>query len=123
MLTVAIEEASGGLTGTLGPVCRPGDAAVHSGDAQRGDKLKLRLKVADAMPGCATARVTVSVKTATGRTVANRTVAAVAVNRSVTVAVKLGRTLHRGSYRLVATSTDWAGNRQAHARTALLRVR
>ena len=105
------------------PVCKPGDAAVHSGDAQKGDKLKLRLKVADAMPGCTTARVRVSVKTATGRTVASRNVAAVAVNQSVTVAVKLGRTLYRGSYRLVATSTDWAGNRQAHARMAVLRVK
>jgi len=104
------------------PVCKPTDAAVGAGHARKGDKLKLRLKVADAMPGATTAKVTVSVKTATGRTVATRTVAAVALNRSVTVAVKLGRTLHRGSYRLVATSTDWAGNRQAHARTAVLRV-
>jgi hypothetical protein len=105
------------------PVCKPTDAAVGAGDAQKGDKLKLHLKVADAMPGATTAKVTVSVKTAAGRTVATRTVAAVALNRSVTVAVKLGRTLHRGSYRLVATSTDWAGNKQAHARTAVLQVK
>jgi len=105
------------------PVCKPADAAVGAGDARKGDKVKLRLKVADAMPGATTAQVTVSVKTTTGRTVATRTVAAVALNRSVTVAVKLGRTLHRGSYRLVATSTDWAGNKQAHARTAILRVK
>ena len=38
------------------------------------------------MPGCTTAKVTIRVKTATGRTVATRTVAAVALNRSVTVA-------------------------------------
>ena len=105
------------------PVCKPSDAAVRTRHAKKGDKLKLRLKVADAMPGATTARVTISVKTAAGRTVATRTVPAVAVNKSVTVAVRLGRTLHRGSYRLIATSTDWAGNRQAHARTAVLHVR
>ena len=96
---------------------------MRTGHARKSDKLKLRLKVADAMPGATTAKVTISVKTATGRTVATRTVVAVALNRSVTVAVKLGRTLHRGAYRLVATSIDWAGNRQAHARTAVLRVK
>ena len=34
------------------PACKPGDAAVKRGDAQKGDRLKLRIKVADAMPGC-----------------------------------------------------------------------
>ena len=105
------------------PVCKPSDAAVRTVHAKKGDRLKLRLKVADAMPGATTAKVTIRVKTVTGRTVATRTVSAVALNRSVTVAVKLGRTLHRGSYRLVATSTDWVGNKQAHARTAVLRVK
>ena len=41
----------------------------------------------------------------------------------VTVSLVLGTSLHRGSYRLVATSTDWAGNRQARARTAVLKVK
>jgi hypothetical protein len=105
------------------PHCRPQDDEVDAADAQRGDRLKVHLRVADAMPGCATARVTVRLKTATGRTVASRTVAAVAVNRAVTVTLKLGKTLHRGAYRLVTISTDWAGNRQAHARTAVLKVK
>ena len=105
------------------PACRPRDAAVNAGDAKKGDRLKLRLRVADAMPGCQTAKVTVSVKTSAGRTVATRTVAAVAVNRPVTVALKLARTLRHGSYRLVATSTDWAGNQQVRAKTALLKVK
>jgi hypothetical protein len=105
------------------PVCRPHATSVNAGDAKRGDKLKLRLRVADAMPGCPTARVTLSVKTAAGRTVATRTVAAVAVNQQVKVALELARTLRHGRYRLVATSTDWAGNQQARAKTAVLKVK
>jgi 5-hydroxyisourate hydrolase-like protein (transthyretin family) len=105
------------------PSCKPGDAAVKPGDAQKGDRLKLRIKVADAMPGCPSARVTLKIKSASGRTVASRTVAGVKVNTSVTVAVKLGKTLHRGTYRVVATSRDWAGNRQAKARAAVLTVK
>ena len=105
------------------PSCKPGDAAVAGGDARKGDRLKLQLKVADAMPGCPTASVTLKIKNASGRTVASRTVAGVKVNTPVTVAVKLGAALHRGSYRVVATSKDWAGNRQAKARTAVLTVK
>lgn len=105
------------------PACKPGDAAVKRGDAQKGDRLKLRIEVADAMPGCPSASVTLKIKSASGRTVASRTVAGVKVNASVTVAVKLGKTLHRGTYRVVATSRDWAGNRQAKARAAVLTVK
>lgn len=105
------------------PSCKPGDAAVAGGHARKGDRLKLRLKVVDAMPGCPTAGVTLKIKSASGRTVASRTVAAVKVNTSVTVALKLRAALHRGTYRVVATSRDWAGNRQAKARTAVLTVK
>ena len=105
------------------PSCQPGDASVAGGNAHKGDRLRLRLKVADAMPGCPTAGVTLEIKDSSGRTVAGRTVASVKVNTSVRVAVKLGAALHRGTYRVVATSRDWAGNRQAKARTAVLTVK
>ena len=105
------------------PSCKPGAAAVAAGDARKGDRLKLRLEVADGMPGCPTASVTLKIKDASGRTLASRTATGVKVNTSVTVALKLGAALHRGSYRVVATSRDWAGNRQAKARTAVLTVK
>ncbi len=105
------------------PSCKTGAAVVSARDAQKGDRLKLRLKVGDAMPGSLTAGVTLKIKNSAGSTVANRTVAGVEVNTTVTVAVKLGAALHRGSYRVVATSRDWAGNRQARARTAVLTVK
>jgi hypothetical protein len=105
------------------PACKLRNAAVDAAHAKKGDRLRLRLRVSDAMPGCRTAKVTVSVRTSAGRTVATRTVAALAVNQPVTVALRLAKSLRHGSYRLVATSTDWAGNEQARAKTALLKVR
>jgi hypothetical protein len=105
------------------PVCRPHDTHVSARRAGKGEKLKLHLRVADTMPGCTTAKVALTIKTAAGRTVVSRTVAGVAVNAQVTVSLKLGKALRHGSYRLVATSTDWAGNRQARAQTAVLTVK
>jgi hypothetical protein len=105
------------------PSCTPGAAAVSGRHARKGDRLKLRLKVADAMPGCPSASVTLRIKSGSGRTVASRTLAGVKVNTPVRVTVKLGAALHHGSYRVVATATDWAGNEQAKAGTAVLTVR
>jgi hypothetical protein len=105
------------------PSCKPGDADVAGGDARKGDRLKLRLKVADAMPGCPTASVTLKIKSGSGRTVASRTVSGVKLNTSVTVAVKLRAALHRGTYHVVATSRDWAGNQQARAKASVLTVK
>ena len=105
------------------PRCRVGDAAVSAGHARKGDRLRLRLSVADAMPGCPSASVTLRIKSASGRTVTARTVAGVKVNAAVTLGVKLGAGLHHGTYRVVATSRDWAGNAQARAGTARLTVR
>jgi hypothetical protein len=105
------------------PACKPTAVTVSGHHARKGDRLKLRLKVADDMPGCPTASVTLAVKSASGRTVASRTLAGVKVNASVTVAVKLRAALHRGSYRVIATSRDWAGNTQARAGMAVLTVK
>jgi hypothetical protein len=105
------------------PECRPHDTHVLARRAGKGDRLKLHLKVADTMPGCSTARVALAIKTAAGKTVASGTIAGVAVNAQVTVSLKLGKALRRGNYRLVATSTDWAGNHQAKAKTAVLTVK
>jgi hypothetical protein len=105
------------------PTCKPGDAHVAAGGARRGERIRLRLRVADAMPGCPSASVTLMIKNASGRTVTTRTIAKVKVNAPVTVAVRLGASLHRGAYRVVATSRDWAGNRQAKARAAVLTVK
>ena len=105
------------------PSCKPGHTTVEARDARKGDRLKLRINVADAMPGCPSACVTLSIKAASGRVVATRTLRGVKVNASVTVAVKLGQSLHRGSYRVVARAKDWAGNRQAKARGGVLTVK
>jgi hypothetical protein len=105
------------------PACRPGDASVAARHARKGDRLRLRLRIADGMPGCPSASVTLRIRSASGRTVAAGTVAGVKVNAVVTVGIRLGSSLHRGRYRVVATARDWAGNRQARARAAVLTVK
>jgi hypothetical protein len=105
------------------PLCKPGDADVAAGGAHKGDRISVRLTVADSMPGCPSASVTLMIKSPSGRTVTTRTVAGVKVNAPVTLAVKLRASLHRGKYWVLATSRDWAGNRQAKARAAVLTVK
>ena len=90
------------------PSCKPGDAAVAGGDAQKGDRLKLRLTVADAMPGCPSAGVTLKIKNSSGRTVAE-----LHRRRRQGQRVRDGRREagHRAApraTRVVATSRDWA---------------
>jgi hypothetical protein len=104
------------------PASKPAALSVAAGKAFRGANLKVGLRVADAMPGCTSARVTVALVSARGVTVAARTVSGVALNRSVTVSLKLHRTLPRGTYHIVTRAIDQAGNRQARVGRAILKV-
>ena len=105
------------------PLCKPSPMRVKTAHAQRGDKLKVRLKVRDQMPGCHTAKVRLTVTTMSGRKLTSVTVRGVTVNRRTTVTYRLRKTLHRGTYRIRAKATDWAGNVQAKAASAKLKVR
>ncbi len=105
------------------PVCAPESLSVRAGHAGRGDLLKVHLKVADAMPGCSTAKVALTLTTTNGRKLAAATASGVALNKTVAVSFKLPRSLIRGTYRIVARATDAAGNRQAHAKAAILKVK
>ncbi len=105
------------------PVCAPAPLSVRAGHAGRGDVLKVHLKVTDAMPGCSTAKVSLTLTTRTGRKLAATTASGVALNKTVAVSFKLRRSLIRGTYRIVARATDAAGNKQTHVRTAILKVK
>ena len=105
------------------PVCAPASLSVRAAHAGRGDLLKVHVKVADAMPGCSTAKVALMLTTMNGRKLAAATASGVTLNKTVAVSFKLRRSLIRGTYRIVARATDAAGNKQAHARTAILKVK
>ena len=104
------------------PASKPTALSVAAGKAARGANLKIGLRVADAMPGCTSARVTVALVNARGVKVAVRTVSGVALNKSVTVTIKLHRALLRGTYHIVTRAIDQAGNRQARVGKAILKV-
>lgn len=74
------------------------------------------------MPGSSTASVSVAVVNAKGAKVAAGTVSGVALNKAVTLSLKLRKSLIRGTYRVVTKATDDAGNRQLRAGSAVLRV-
>ena len=105
------------------PLCKPAPLKVKASDAHRGDKLKVRLKIRDKMPGCHTAKVRLTVTTMGGRKLTSVTVRGVTVNKRTTVTYELRKTLRRGNYRIRARAIDWAGNKQAKAASAKLKVR
>ncbi len=105
------------------PVCQPGSLQVAAKHASRGDALKLGFKVTDPMPGAGTADVTLALTTMKGRKLASLSVSGVTLNKATKVSFKLRKALVRGTYRIVARATDWAGNKQVKAATATLRVK
>ena len=105
------------------PTSQPTSQTVGAGAVTGGHSLKLHLRVGDAMPGCSSAQVSVAVLNAKGVKVASQTVSGVALNKAVTVSLKLHKGLVRGTYRIVTKATDAVGNHQTHAGTAVLRVR
>ena len=105
------------------PVCQPGSLQVGAKHAGRGDALKLGFKVSDPMPGAGTANVTLALTTMKGRKLASLSVSGVTLNKATKVSFKLRKALIRGTYRIVARATDWAGNQQLKAATAILKVK
>jgi len=104
------------------PVCRPGSLQVAARHAGRGDALKLAFKVTDPMPGAGTANVTLALVTVKGKKLASVSVSGVSINTAAKVSFKLHKALAKGTYRIVARATDWAGNKQVKAATATLKV-
>jgi tRNA (Thr-GGU) A37 N-methylase len=105
------------------PASQPTALSTGAKSVTRGKSLKVHLRISDAMPGSSTASVSVAVVNAKGAKVAAGTVSGVALNKAVTLSVKLRKSLIRGTYRVVTKATDDAGNRQLRAGSAVLRVR
>ncbi len=104
------------------PTSHPTSLSTRVKNVARGKFLKVHLRVTDAMPGCSTAEVSVAVVNAKGTKVATRTVSGVALNKAVSLSVKLHKALTRGTYHVVTKALDDAGNRQLRAGSAVLRV-
>jgi hypothetical protein len=100
---------------TRGPTTR----ALARASVRRGRRATLRYRVDDALSP--TARVTIRVKTRSGRTV--KTLKAVTRKTNVATSSRFTCKLAKGSYRFHVYATDLAGNRQVRKGYGTLRVR
>jgi len=100
-----------------------GKKSVRAASAKKGHVLRLRAVIIDPQPGCGTASCTVRLKNRMGRDVGRLTVAAQPTNRPLTLTCRLRQSLSKGSYRIVCSATDAAGNKQAKASVGTLKVR
>ena len=105
------------------PTSQPTSLSMGLKSVSKGKSLEVYLRISDAMPGCSAANVSIAVVNAKGAKVATQTISGVALNKAVTLSVKLHKGLIRGTYRIVTRATDEAGNHQLHAGSAVLRVR
>ena len=104
------------------PICTPAALKVKAGQAGRGDTLKIHVKIADKMPGAGSAKVALTLTTLKGKKLASTTVSGVSLNKAAKLSWRLPKRLAKGTYRIVAKATDWAGNKQAKPATATLKV-
>jgi C1A family cysteine protease len=95
-------------------------ARVWSAQARSGGMAHVRYRLRDPAFSCASAVVTIAVRRADGRIVASTRIPAVQVGEQGTWSFRCG--LQPGGYALVARAFDVAGNAQAGASGAVLRV-
>ena len=95
---------------------------VKAAKAKKGKTITLKVKIADPAPGAGTARLVMVLRNAAGNTLARLSFAHEPTGRTLHLPAKLKRTLARGSYVVSVKATDAAGNVQAKAATARLKV-
>jgi beta propeller repeat protein len=100
---------------------RPRTLALARSTVLRGRYVKLRYKVADAMPGSGVAKVRIRIKSATGKTVKTLQCGARPVNKALTYRFRCK--LKKGLYRFFVYASDLAGNTQGKLGSSTLRVR
>ena len=90
--------------------------------AKKGKTLKFRLTIADPRPGCGSANVTLTLTSKKGKRLWSLVKPAQPTNKALTVSYKLKKTLKTGTYSIVCSSTDLAGNVQAKVTNAKLKI-
>jgi hypothetical protein len=108
---------------TVKPTSKAKATSVTRSKARKGSRLTFKVTLSDAQPTCGSARLTTTIATTSGARLGRTTLAAVTVNRTRTLTVKLTKTLARGTYSVLTRATDAAGNLQAKAGRAKLTVK
>jgi len=90
--------------------------------AKKGKTLKFNLTIADPVPSCGTAACTLIITTAKGKKLAGLRIIGQPTDKALVISYKLRTTLKKGTYAIVVSATDVAGNVQAKATRAKLKV-
>lgn len=91
--------------------------------ATKGKTLTFKVTIADPIPSCGQASLTVRVTTATGKLLRHATISDAPTNTPLTVGYVVPKTMAKGSYMIAVKATDLAGNKQAKASTATQKVK
>jgi LmbE family N-acetylglucosaminyl deacetylase len=99
---------------------KPTPKAAYKASVKRGKKVTLRYQISDVAPNGGPAKVTIKIKTKTGKTVKTFNL----TNRKVNTVLKyqFRCNLKKGSYRFSVYATDAAGNQQSKIATNTLNV-
>ena len=107
---------------TKAPTVTAKKMMLKAAKAKKGKTLKFKLTVADPTPSCGGATVTVTLTTKKGKKLWSLVRAGQPTNKALAISYKLHKTLKKGTYSIVCTSTDAAGNVQAKATKAKLKI-
>ena len=107
---------------TKAPTAKAKALNVRAAKAKKGKTLKFRITVADPIPGCGNATLTLTLTTTKGKKLWRLVEAGQPTNKALVVSYKLKKKLKKGTYSIVCKSTDAAGNVQARATKAKLKI-
>jgi hypothetical protein len=96
--------------------------ALKAAKAKKGKTLKIKVTIADPTPSCGSATLTLTLTTKKGAKLWHLFKTAEPTNRALVISRKLKKALTRGTYFIVCRATDAAGNLQAKAVKAKLKI-
>jgi hypothetical protein len=105
------------------PSALPGTISMARREATRGAAIAIPVTLVDPLPSSGTVTLVARIVAPSGKTVARVTRAGVAANSTKTLRVRLKASLKRDVYTVRTRATDAAGNAQARAGKARLRIR
>ena len=108
---------------TVKPTSKAKARTLKRSHARRGKRVSIKVTLKDATPSCGSARLVTTISTRSGHRLGRATLAGATVNKTLTVSVKLTKTLKKGTYYIFTRATDKAGNLQAKAGKVKLRVK
>ena len=96
--------------------------SVKAAKAKKGKTLKIKLTIADPVPSCGTADLTLTLTTRKGAKLWSLVKSGQPTNKALVISRKLKKALAKGTYFIVCRATDAAGNLQATASRAKLKI-